>query len=544
MQDENDDNAQHDSPAEQGRSQPKRRRTSTNPSSRGVANLTPEQLARKRANDREAQRAIRERTKNQIERLNQRIRELESQQPYHELQSVLRDKEAIQAQNDDIRRRLSTVMTLLQPILGNHGLNELAAAAERSPLQLPPHEADPRAQQHMHMPDQRAFHPSVPAVQEPGVPHDQTNASSPGSQASNGRHWAFPGVPPTSHVRGWHPQQTPYDQPRPSNIHPDLEYAQSDERLGVNFLLDNNQRMAKLNNGVGHGGPGMQSSGLDFNGRPLEASNTLPRNLDPTCVLDSLLIDFLGEQHARAAQGVPLKTLVGPAYPNFSYLLNPDREVQSHPLSKVFTDILRTFPDISGLAEKVAVLYIMFLFMRWQIEPTQENYERLPDWITPRPSQLFTPHPVWHDYLPWPRLRDRIIALQPQQAFDNFFIPFTTSLCLNWPYEQRDVLLPASASTPVSAALASTTDPALTALSAGTQSQSATSQQAPPPAQQQPGSGANSSSLGTPVPTDDAEEWVINPAFEAHLRNLENWSLGPAFRVAFPHLANFVKIQG
>lgn len=253
----------------------------------------------------------------------------------------------------------------------------------------------------MQIADQRGYHHGVPQVQEPQPPHDQTSPSSPTSQSANGRNWgsAFPGVPPTSHVRGWHPQQPPYDQPR-SNIHPDLEFGQnSDERLGVNFLLDNR---AKLNNGVPHGGSaGMQSSGLDFNGRPLEAWNTLPRSLDATCPLDSLLLDFLAERHAQAAEGAPIKSLVGPAYPDFSYLLNPEKQNQSHPLSKVFTDILSTFPDISGLPERVAVLYIMFLLMRWQIEPTQENYERLPDWMTPRPSQLFTPHPVWNDYLPW-----------------------------------------------------------------------------------------------------------------------------------------------
>ncbi|KAH7063313.1 hypothetical protein B0J12DRAFT_642311 [Macrophomina phaseolina] len=528
--------------------QPKRRRTSGQPSSRGVANLTPEQLARKRQNDREAQRAIRERTKQQIERLNNRIRELESQQPYHELQMALRAKEAVQAENDDIRRRLSSVMSLIQPILGTHGLNELAAAAERSPLQLPPHEAaDPRAQQHMQLADQRAYHHGTPHAQDSQQPHDQTAASSPGSQSANGRHWgsAFPGVPPTSHVRGWHPQQPSYDQPR-SNIHPDLEFGQnSDERLGVNFLLDNNR--AKLNNGLPHNGPvppGMHSSGLDFNGRPLEAWNTLPRTIEATCPLDSLLLDFLAERHAQAAEGAPIKTLVGPPYPDFTYLLNPERPDQSHPLSKVFTDILRTFPDISGLPERVAVLYIMFLVMRWQIEPTQENYERLPDWMTPRPSQLFTPHPVWNDYLPWPRLRDHIITDQPQQAFDNFFIPYTTSLSLNWPHSPRDVLLPAS-SAPANA----TSTPSINTTPSGIPVDPATEASPPAPATQDGDSSSpkaddgSSGDAGSSANVGAEPEWVINPDFEAHLRNIENWSLGPQFSAAFPDLATYVKIK-
>jgi TolA-binding protein len=124
MADVDDTGASHESPPETSigsKSSAKRKRAG--PSSRGVANLTPEQLARKRANDREAQRAIRERTKAQIDRLNQRIRELESAQPYHDLQVVLRQKEAIQAENEDIKRRLSSVLSIIQPILGTQGLH-------------------------------------------------------------------------------------------------------------------------------------------------------------------------------------------------------------------------------------------------------------------------------------------------------------------------------------------------------------------------------------------------------------------------------------
>lgn len=99
----------------------KRRRTSTT-GSRGVANLTPEQLAKKRANDREAQRAIRERTKTQIESLERKIQELTSQQPYQELQHVIRQKELVEAENDDIKKRLASVYSIVQPFGTVHGL--------------------------------------------------------------------------------------------------------------------------------------------------------------------------------------------------------------------------------------------------------------------------------------------------------------------------------------------------------------------------------------------------------------------------------------
>ncbi len=74
-------------------------------------------MAKKRANDREAQRAIRERTKNTIESLEQRIRDLSSQQPYQELQNALRQKDLVEAENADLKKRLLKIQSLILPIL-------------------------------------------------------------------------------------------------------------------------------------------------------------------------------------------------------------------------------------------------------------------------------------------------------------------------------------------------------------------------------------------------------------------------------------------
>ena len=98
----------------------KKRRTST--TGRGVANLTPEQLNKKRANDREAQRAIRERTKGQIESLEKKIHELTSQQPFKELQHALRQKELVELENEEIKKRLHAVLGIIEPITGGHGI--------------------------------------------------------------------------------------------------------------------------------------------------------------------------------------------------------------------------------------------------------------------------------------------------------------------------------------------------------------------------------------------------------------------------------------
>ena len=96
-----------------------------------------------------------------------------------------------------------------------------------------------------------------------------------------------------------------------------------------------------------------QNDGL---GNSVLAHTVSVRNTRPTCPLDGLLLDFLAERRQQAEKGVASKELIGPAYPSVVSLLQPKRSHYSHPLSKVFTDMLGTFPDLSTLPEQVAVL--------------------------------------------------------------------------------------------------------------------------------------------------------------------------------------------
>ncbi|XXH03654.1 DRAP deaminase [Hypoxylon texense] len=74
---------------------------------RSVSTLTPSQLARKRANDREAQRAIRARTKEHIDNLEREIEELRNQQNRDQtVQSLLRQNKSLE---DELRRLRESV---------------------------------------------------------------------------------------------------------------------------------------------------------------------------------------------------------------------------------------------------------------------------------------------------------------------------------------------------------------------------------------------------------------------------------------------------
>ncbi|KAJ4423457.1 hypothetical protein N0V82_001930 [Gnomoniopsis sp. IMI 355080] len=492
-----DDASRHSTPASANGPEPKKRKTM--PGSRGVANLTPEQLAKKRANatDREAQRAIRERTKLTIENLERKIQDLTSQKPYQELQAALRAKEAVEAENADIKQRLATIMAMMQPII-SHSPSEQPALPSPNQSFIPmPSNSTPGPQSttaHNMSTPSTADHESPPTTADQYTQWNSNTSTSSGPIAAQGQAY-----------------KERLDQQRHELAH-GLEMGS--ERLGLGFLLDQSKGPTK-SNGVSyepsayhqqtiqHGLPTrssppyqrlnsvsrdeMHSINIDpalqhaidpaLSG---QSDHSIPvKNCAPTCPLDSLLLDFLNERQQRAAEGFPSHEIIGPRYPSVSSLLNPMRD--AHPLSKVFIDILHTFPNISRLPERVAVLYVMFLIMRWQIDPSQDNYDRLPDFVRPLPSQLYHQHPAWIDHLPFPAMREKLIrdyAPPDVFPFENFFLPFTTTLSLNWPYEDTDTLL-----------------------------------QGP-----------------------ESDELMINPVFERHLRRLENWTLGNAFARTFPML--------
>jgi hypothetical protein len=272
---------------------------------------------------------------------------------------------------------------------------ELAAAAERSPLPVPV--AHHQRGAPVPPTDSRQFHATLQDIAAASAPN---GVHSP-SVTEGGRSWLYPADGPPGHLRRC--SNSPQFEPArpPQSQAPEMPF---DERLGVDFLLENGSRRAVDPNLPPPQQP--QPCNVSCNTLAQYAPNmaahlTLPRNIQPTCPLDVIMLEFLQDRQNRAAEGLPIKALVGPLYPNFTSLVYPERSVESHPLSQLFTDILRTFPDICGKPEQVAIVFIMFLVMRWQIEPTQENYDRLPHWVTPRASQLFVTHPCWIDHLPW-----------------------------------------------------------------------------------------------------------------------------------------------
>ncbi|KAI6255537.1 hypothetical protein MCOR27_006309 [Pyricularia oryzae] len=590
----------------------RKRRAGAGSGSRGVANLTPEQLAKKRANDREAQRAIRERTRNEIESLKRRIEELTNQKPYQELQAVIKAKEAVEAENAEIKQRLATVIGMLQPLLGPsvvagaHG--GLSAVTENHTVTPPVYQHAPSSG---YMPSQAILSAESPSnhvstsngtaspagsIDIPGsysqLKHSQnqhqqwqqnvvsdlvtgnSSRSFPvhtpnGSQVSSrfhqhqvSNHFAQQTQHRQSNQQGLL-QQVPHQQPpqqgtqlpqledhqyrqQPQsqqlqaavidtnieasldpNLDPNLQ-PRLDPRLYTASPTDSND----VNMTSGFGGQSNAEDNSDRLGEIIPDFSTPVKNCPRTCPLDGMLQNTLQERRQRAAEGIAPSEIIGPRYPSVNSLLNPSATPQDertlHPISQVFTDIVHAFPHMTGEPERIAIHFIMTLYLRWQVNPTRENYELMPPWLRPLPSQVTLPHPVWIDYCPFPRMRDRIVRdfakadaaglksywvnddakgsliigdsssgavkhhnapypeMDPPTPFNLFAGVYTDTISLNWPHNNRSSLLES---------------------------------------------------------TDSSSDPVITPAFETHLRNLDNWTLGPEFFHVMPHLNGLANLK-
>lgn len=96
--------------------QPGAKRRPSRAGTRSVTTLTAAQLERKRANDREAQRAIRQRTKELIENLERQIAALRAQQDpnsSNKIVELMRRNEELENENAVLRSRLSHAVAAL-----------------------------------------------------------------------------------------------------------------------------------------------------------------------------------------------------------------------------------------------------------------------------------------------------------------------------------------------------------------------------------------------------------------------------------------------
>lgn len=406
---------------------------------RSVAHLSKAQLARKRANDREAQRNIRQRTKEHIETLEKKVRELEEGRREVSVERIIKRNQELESEVERLRSQLN-----LQEIV--------------QPLPTPSRELQ----------EELLLQPKVEWMPEPSniwsnhvspieSPHDSPFAEQPYPPTSQ------PVYPVHHSIGGYVPEQSP-----------EALFAPSDVLLWEEPIINSsNQTSPEEAKAIQAWAPLQEPSRfLHLEQTGFADVMTPPPQYLTTCwqaqpstyawqictklkapgsLLDQLMFSIIHSQRhiaitsASTTADIPRSEAMGPSFPSVHVLFN-----QTSPAYKSSTSMEETMNRYANLLskrgflsipERLASFMCMYRFIQWQICPSQITYSSLHEWQAPRPSQLMIPHPAWMDLPPWGRFRDKII--NDQDRYDNmeFQNTYAQNLCVNWPFDPMKALV-------------------------------------------------------------------------------------------------------
>ncbi|TDZ35172.1 hypothetical protein C8035_v009899 [Colletotrichum spinosum] len=476
---------------------------------RSVSTLTPSQLARKRANDREAQRAIRARTKEHIERLERELEELKSERNRDQSQTVqelLRKNKALEEELFKLRESMGVPHGQSYPnSVYDDNLSSISGAVS-SPRSSPfPSNGDYNVMQelgpsYVPMPDaSESWGPGIPV----SVP---STVSSPSSSANTDEYGA-----------GYIPTSVPAPMMDARSIPAKMEYDDVDSDAG--YPHPHSHAMGHHHHHHHpHQVPMAHQSYLphqqSWNSYPTPPGATLweipTLVVPPTCRIDQLLVGFI-QDCRRLSQVKSLEMLLRPArvnlknfleyhpaspshHPPRCQLADLDRAASTatmapganHPIAELITALVNK-AGVTNVIERLAVFAVIQRAVAWLVHPTREAYMAVVSELAPRPCQTSTPHPLWVDLVLWAPLRTAIIDRQDVYANEEFQAVFSASLRLiNWPCRPIDALV---------------------------------------------------------VDPHSGEMW-LSDTFTAHAMRVENWRVNESFVRRYPELRGCVAVEG
>ncbi|KAL3481370.1 hypothetical protein BJX99DRAFT_164258 [Aspergillus californicus] len=115
-----------------------------------------------------------------------------------------------------------------------------------------------------------------------------------------------------------------------------------------------------------------------------------------------------------------------------------------YPLDPVWS-MLRTSDEAvwrnCGALERLSTLRVVSLMLRYLSDPSQPNLSQLPRFMRQRPSQHRILHKPLIDFVVWPGLRERLIMFPHQHCSEKFWSMFWTCFRFTWPYRLQDAFL-------------------------------------------------------------------------------------------------------
>lgn len=84
--------------------------------------------------------------------------------------------------------------------------------------------------------------------------------------------------------------------------------------------------------------------------------------------------------------------------------------------------------------ERLAMGWLLYIFSRWRIIPTRENFAKMPHFLRPTAEQISQPHPARVDALPWPSLRLALMNQHSDSQLDETLELLACCVKIRWPW--------------------------------------------------------------------------------------------------------------
>lgn len=300
---------------------------------------TPDQIARKRDQDREAQRLSRERTRKRIEDAESRLAESQASIANHErnLHQAIEERYDAQREASDLRKQLESALSQL-----DSARRHLASMSQLlSANNIQPHSPATTPL------ESNSLHPL------PGPPQLQSPIASESSHSRS----------PPSHqdvlsIRNMiHRSASPAYMTALENQTIPQAPLQTMSRANIS----NHSSPSYVTEGSVYGSEGSPGSWADL-------STHLPLNGPPTCPMDNILTMFSNSRKELLGQGESEEFVLGPRNPALCVL--PSLGMRSnvglrHPVSQMLAEVLSKVQQVlQPVPEQIAVLWVTHLSLR------------------------------------------------------------------------------------------------------------------------------------------------------------------------------------
>jgi regulator of replication initiation timing len=383
-----------------------------------VTHLSKAQLARKRANDREAQRNIRQRTKEHIENLERRVKELEAEKRSDSMERLIQRNRELELEVERLRAQLTQRTS---PVDQTSPIQEELLIPQKLALDWIP---DTYKQENV-LPV--SIYPTADQVYPTAQAY--TDAEPPEHLYT-----------PTAATPMWD-DPTAFVRTTQSLTKPATAWAPFNPALSQPPPRFTEFQPSGFSNVINPPPPPYTNTTCWQSQPSVYEWQVFPKLKTPVTPVDHLIMRAIHSHRNIQFSDPGAEELLGLELPPVQVLFNPHSPAKMHP---AINDVMVQYSNVLSargftlIPEKLASFICMYRLVQWQISPSPQTYKALYEWQRPRKSQLVITHPAWMDLPPWPKFREKIIENQARYDTPEFQHDYVTNVSANFPYDPME----------------------------------------------------------------------------------------------------------